>query len=621
MKISKIVFLSLGIIICSIFIIPIQAEVSEEDGKLFADAIQLLKEKKFQSALIKTQQFLNSNPDNFEAKSNECSILLELKRLSEAEECLVEVLAKNPEDTMNSMNLGVLYLLQKNYNASKTQLSVAHQLDPDNITTYANLLAARVLVGEDIEQIIQEHEEILTKDEFNVQVLTNLAKILTDKQEFDKAKYFIDRAYEINSEDVNVLEQLGVWYALQGDFQNAENYFLRAYNIDSENISVLNNLGLLYRERGDKFNDISMYYNSIGYYQSVLLLEPDNVFANIGVTYSEQKIQELYQKFYFQIYLIVILGLSVSVVTIFLWIRDLKKLEKDFQTLKDYKGKEKLRKKIIYTKIVTTVLSGILTIASAIIIISLIAKIPLNNGWDMANWTSTIVEIGIGVMIAVVILVYELSKHEQFGEEQHQIKDLISSTNSLTTEFQNQQKEVNNLIKNIENYVTNNENRDKKNREYLEGQIIRALAYIRHESNRANEELERMHQNASFNYETVDMIWNPLGKTAAERLSSLIEQSNGLMEATILDKIDSLKAEIKIELGRNVSMAMVQCIGVSDSITRLFNGELKKQTEKVRNELKQNYEKSKKIWADKGFPDKATESQRLWIETELKKYD
>lgn len=454
------------ILICSTNLI-VYGEVTE-DGKLFADALQLMKEKDFQSSLIKIRQFLSINPNNFEAKTTECAILLELKQVSEAETCLEINLTKKPDDLTNLLNLGTLYVLQENYNAAKIQFSLVHQRDPNDETAYANLLASRLLTGDDVEQIINEHKEILEKNEFNVQVLANLGKILNDKREFEKAKYFLDRAYEIDKKHVNVLEQLGVWYALQGDFQNADKYFQDALKEAPSNVSVLNNLGLLYRDRGDKFNDLSMYYKSIEYYQSVLLLDSENVYANLGIDYSSQKIQDISHGFYFTIYLYSIAVFAIGIFITWIYTRDTKKLEKVLKIETDIKKIEKVRKKIIKLKVIRIFLIGLLSIAASIVVLNQTLKIPLNDGLDMTNWTATVIEIGIGVMIAIIILVYELSKQDQFTEEQKVIEKQQREISQLVIDVKNISENQHKLIQ------TENSRYDKR-RNFIRRKISKIL--------------------------------------------------------------------------------------------------------------------------------------------------
>lgn len=464
--VTKYVLVIVTVIICSSNIISIFGEVSE-DGKLFADTLQLMKEKNFQSSLIKIRQFLSTNPDNFEAKTNECAILLELKQISEAESCLEVNLTKKPDDLTNSLNLGMLYTVQENYEAAKTQFSLVHQRDPNDETAYANLLAVRLLIGDDVDQIIQEHKELLEKNEFNVQILANLGKILNDKREFEKAKYFLDRAYEIDNKHVNVLEQLGVWYALQGDLQNADAFFSSALKESPNNISVLNNLGLLHRELGDKFGTVSEYYKSIGYYDSVLHIEPDNVYANVGQTYSAQKIQEIYQHVYFFIYLIAIISFGIGIFTTWMYTQDIKKSEKSLKSKTDDNEIEKTLKKILKIKVLRIFLIGSLLTAASIILLHLAFNVPLNSGSDMSNLASTIIEIGIGVMISMIILTYELSKQDRFNEDQRQIRTLIESTQTMTSENKQLIEKVTETEKTQDEVLKSIQNRDFQQEKYI----------------------------------------------------------------------------------------------------------------------------------------------------------
>ncbi len=480
-KSLKIFFPIFTCLICSIILIPAHAEGSEKDGQLFTEALQLLKEKKFQSSLIKIRQFLSTNPDNFEAKTNECAVLLELKQLSEAELCLQETLTRKPNDITNLINLGMLYTLQENYESAKTQLSLVHNLVPNDEIAYANLLGVRLLLGEDVDQIINEHKDILSKNEFNVQVLANLGKILNDKKQFDKAKYFLDRAYEIDSKHVNVLEELGVWYALQGDLQNAEKFFLLSLKESPNNISVLNNLGLLHKERGDKSNFVSEYYQSAGYYQSVLHIDPDNVIANTGLDEATKKIQEFYQAFYFRIYLFAIFTFVSGIIVALIYIRDTKKLKKSLETAIEIDNEQvkKILKKILKTKVSIIFLIGSLSIAALIIVLNLSLKIPLNNGSDMTNWTSTVIEIGIGIIIAAVILVYELSKQDQFGEEQKEITKLVKSIQKIERNQEDNLHKISDIVK------KQNESQGQQRKFILEHeqrilrQILGLISYIK----------------------------------------------------------------------------------------------------------------------------------------------
>lgn len=429
-----------------LFIIPIFAETLD-DGKLFYDALQLSKEKKINSALVKVREYLATNPNNFAAKTNECSYLLELNQLTDAEKCLGYTLKAKPDDLANLNNLGMLYALRGDYQSAKTQFSIIHQNHPDDVTSYANLLASQVMLGDNVDEILVEYQSLLNRDEFNIQVLTNIGKILNDKHELEKAKLFLDRAYDLDSKDVNALEQLGVWYGLKGDLQNAEKYFLKALDEDHDNVSVLNNLGLLNKDLGDKFKDISYYEKSIQYYNSVLIHDKENEFAHAGIEYSQQKINEI-NFAYLKLYVLIGIPLATAMAVIlflFLRYRQLNR-EQDSETeLTRYQ-------QILSSKLMIIVLLGILGIPLVLVIISSIFNIRFTSGSDVANWTAMVVEVGIGTIVSALILTYDSSEQSRFRQKQTEISNLISDTREMTQETRQMVDKVKKMVTSTHNF-------------------------------------------------------------------------------------------------------------------------------------------------------------------------
>lgn len=65
-----------------------------------------------------------------------------------------------------------------------------------------------------------------------------------------KAQNVLERAYELEKQDTNILQKLGVVYAMQGKLKQALSIFLQAYEVDPENARVLMNIGLTYTNMG-----------------------------------------------------------------------------------------------------------------------------------------------------------------------------------------------------------------------------------------------------------------------------------------------------------------------------------------------------------------------------------
>ncbi len=79
-------------------------------------------------------------------------------------------------------------------------------------------------------------------------------------------------------------------------------------------------------------------------------------------------------------------------------------------------------------------------IGVTLIVISLGLQIPIKDGWDVANWATLVVEIGIGIAIASAILLYEGGKREKSQEQQNKIAELIEQTKKITSELERKTK-------------------------------------------------------------------------------------------------------------------------------------------------------------------------------------
>jgi len=197
---------------------------------------------------------------------------------------------------------------------------------------------------------------------------------------------------------------------------------------------------------------------------------------------------------------------------------------------------------------------------------------------DLLNWQTMLIELGIGIPLALIV-------------------------------YRIQQRQVNILKR-----------REKERTEYLEEQIVNALAHIKYESKKTYEELDRISKNPPLRFQTADNIWNPLGISAVERLDFLNNVSSDLIKPETLDDIQRIRAELKIELNRNIAMAMVQTSMIQSYINKLFNGALKKSRLKIIKKMKEIFEDNKRKWEEKQVSDDIIKSHKMFLETELKKY-
>ncbi len=66
----------------------------------------------------------------------------------------------------------------------------------------------------------------------------------------EKAIYYLNEAQAINSDDVAVVNELGINFACIGDYQNAIRYFRAAFEVTKE-VDICTNLIMCYLNLGD----------------------------------------------------------------------------------------------------------------------------------------------------------------------------------------------------------------------------------------------------------------------------------------------------------------------------------------------------------------------------------
>ncbi|AJW71053.1 hypothetical protein [Nitrosopumilus adriaticus] len=70
-------------------------------------------------------------------------------------------------------------------------------------------------------------------------------------------------------------------------------------------------------------------------------------------------------------------------------------------------------------------------IGVSLTVLSFSLQIPVKDGWDVANWATLVVEIGIGLAIASAILIYEGGKREKSQEQQDRITEILEEVKKI----------------------------------------------------------------------------------------------------------------------------------------------------------------------------------------------
>jgi len=413
-------------------IINVFAQSNNNIDELFEQLEEMEKEKKYHSGLRLLDEIIKKFPDNYDAKSRQCNFLLNAEYpLEDVQKCLDQISPQDPTNLLNMLTYGALYYHIGEYEKAKNQFSKILEIHPNNIRAQSLYYSISFLLEPDNEEYLKQLTELFESTN-DLSTLSNLIKFLNDKGSFEQSKKFLDLAFEIDKNNPDLLTHMGVWYAKQSDFQNAERFFKKSLDEDENNLTTLNNLGLLYRELGDKFNDIKYYQLSIGYYESVLKLDEHNTFAKNGLDYSQQRIFEINRNdFYFKVGLMVVGVLATAIGIIITMHVQYNKDKITHKVTRDEKEKEKLQKRLITSRISIILFTGLLSIPMILIAVILIFGIPSTEGWDVANWAAMVVEVGIGITVAIIILSYELSKHDENKELQGEIANIISDVKKI----------------------------------------------------------------------------------------------------------------------------------------------------------------------------------------------
>ena len=113
----------------------------------------------------------------------------------------------------------------------------------------------------------------------NSSILYNLGKAYNDCEDFFHAKKYLTLAYQLDSENILVLNLLGAVLTQFGKFDKAYDLFLKVLKINPNYFLAFYNLGLLSTKKTD-------YLNAIKNYEKAIAINPNHIDSifNLGLT-------------------------------------------------------------------------------------------------------------------------------------------------------------------------------------------------------------------------------------------------------------------------------------------------------------------------------------------------
>lgn len=183
--------------------------------------------------------------------------LREQNRFEEAKEAYKRAI-NDPDSVVDALiNLGTLAKDEKNFAESEIYLQKAVELDPNNALGFNNLgvtLQAAKKYREALEAFFRAIAILPSETSFS-----NLASLLMELGEYQKAKGAILKALEINPKSVAAYVNYGVLLKWTGEYEESAKAFMHAMELDPTNMPAKVNLGILLMLFGDYEQGLALY--------------------------------------------------------------------------------------------------------------------------------------------------------------------------------------------------------------------------------------------------------------------------------------------------------------------------------------------------------------------------
>lgn len=186
-----------------------------------------------------------------------------------AETLLKKVIAVNPSFAVAHKDLAVLYLDARLFDYAKDEFEKAYSLEPENpfITyEYGNYFQ---MTG-DYEKANELYDSVLNSVILPPNILLNIALNKLSRKETNKAQEILERAISLDSQNMDILYNLGKIYFMKGKTDAAKQIFEDAMFLD-KNPEVENMLAQIYMNEGN-------YHDAMGLFADIDKKYPQNTF-------------------------------------------------------------------------------------------------------------------------------------------------------------------------------------------------------------------------------------------------------------------------------------------------------------------------------------------------------
>lgn len=174
-----------------------------------------------------------------------------------AEALLKKVIQLNPNFAPAHKDLGVLYLDARLFDYAKEEFEKAYSLEPDNpyiAYEYGNYYQ---MTGNS-SKANEFYDSVLGAIALPANILLNIALNKLSRQETDKAQQILERALKEDSQDIDILYNLGKIYFMKNNFEAAKQIFEDAMFLD-KNPEIENMLAQIYVKENNFSDAIGLF--------------------------------------------------------------------------------------------------------------------------------------------------------------------------------------------------------------------------------------------------------------------------------------------------------------------------------------------------------------------------
>lgn len=195
-------------------------------------------------------------------------VCLLINDTDKAEKILKKVVELNPNHAQAHKDLGVLYLSKRLFDYAKDEFETAYRIAPEDfgiVFEYANFLHATTNFAE-ADKI---YAEALKLEPQNRNALTFSALNKLQVRDFDNAEEQIHSALKVSEHNCFVLYVAGKVYFAKQDYERAKEFLVKSYEMEQIK-EVENLLGICYFELGN-------YDQANVIFEKLLETNPDNI--------------------------------------------------------------------------------------------------------------------------------------------------------------------------------------------------------------------------------------------------------------------------------------------------------------------------------------------------------